>query len=148
MKYIVALLSLLVAAVSGFAPMATPFFNKVFDMDLFAPKSDQNMYGARKKKNLKVGKLGSKAYVPNGLSRAEYEKIRAGEQAKKDANYAKNVKKAGKFQDFTVWYINRGTDKQDGWKKSVTLGHTMAKTKFDWSGKKDENKKYDGLAKK
>jgi len=81
-----------------------------------------------------VGKLGSKSYIPDGLSKAQYEKLRAKEDAAKDANYKRNVKKAGVFQDYTEFYIKRGTDVTDNWIKSVTRGHDMAKTKYDWSG--------------
>uniref|UniRef100_A0A7S2A531 PS II complex 12 kDa extrinsic protein n=1 Tax=Trieres chinensis TaxID=1514140 RepID=A0A7S2A531_TRICV len=143
------------ASASGFVPVndaARPstslngFFNKVFGMDLFAPVSDQNDYGARNKKNLKTGKIGTGSYVPSGLSAAEYQKIRDEADAKKAANYQKNVAKAGKFIDYTDWYIKRGTDVKDSWIKDVNRGHTMAKTKFDWSGKSDPSKKYDGSA--
>lgn len=51
-----------IASTSAFAPInngARPstqlqksFFKTVFDMDLFAPVSDQNDYGARNKKNV------------------------------------------------------------------------------------------------
>jgi hypothetical protein len=117
---------------------AKPFFNRVFDMDLFAPVKDQNNYGARQGKNLKVGKLTDKSYIPAGLTKAQYENVRSADQKKKDQRYAKNVAKAGKFQDFTAWYAKRGTQENGGWLKSVTLGHNMAKTKYDWSGDKDK----------
>jgi hypothetical protein len=42
--------------------------------------------------------------------------------------------KAGIFEDFTEWYKQRGTDLNQSWVKSVTQGHTMVKTKYDWSG--------------
>jgi hypothetical protein len=42
--------------------------------------------------------------------------------------------KAGIFEDFTEWYKQRGTDLNQSWVKSVTRGHTMVKTKYDWSG--------------
>lgn len=51
-----------------------------------------------------------------------------------------NVKKAFKYQDFTEWYAKRGTEEAGSWLKSVTLGHTMAKTKYDWSGVEDAKK--------
>ena len=123
------------------------FFQSVFGMDLFAPVADQNDYGARSKKNLSTGKLSSNSYVPAGLSKAEYEKIRSADQAKKDANYAKNVAKAGKFTDYTAWYRKRGTDTNDSWIKSATRGHEMAKTKYDWSGSSDAPG-YTGIEKK
>ena len=82
------------------------------------------------------------------MSAAEYQKIREEEKKKKDSIYQKNVAKAGKFQDFTKFYIQRGTDTDDKWAKSVTRGHTMAKTKYDYSGSKDENKKFEAFIKK
>merc|ERR1712045_663543 len=114
------------------------FFSTIFDMDLFAPKADQNDYGARGKKNVKVGALSSNSYVPAGLTKEQYAKVRADEQKKKEANYKKNVAKAGIFQDYTEFYIKRGTDTNENWNKSATKGHTMAKTKYDWSGAKNE----------
>jgi hypothetical protein len=66
------------------------------------------------------------------MSAAQYQKIRDGEVSKKAANYDKNVKKAGIFEDYTEFYIKRGTDKSQAWKKDVNLGHRMAKTKYDW----------------
>ena len=114
---------------------------RIFDMDLFAPVADQNDYGARAKKNLKQGKIGSNSYVPSGLSASEYAAIRDKEAAKKAANYQKNVAKAGKFLDYTKFYMDRGTDTSQSWFKSVTRGHTMAKTKYDWSGKSDTSSK-------
>jgi hypothetical protein len=84
---------------------------------------------------IKVGKITDKSYIPNGLTKEQYEKIRAAEVAKKEANYKRNVAKAGKFEDFTEWYKARGTDISDNWIKSVTRGHRMVKTKYDFSGK-------------
>lgn len=124
------------------------FFKTIFDMDLFAPVSDQNDYGARNKKNLSSGKLGDSSYVPAGLTKAQYEAIRAADEKKKKDNYAKNVAKAGVFTDYTAWYTKRGTDTSEGWAKSVTKGHEMAKTKYDWSGEKDENKQGEWFTKK
>ena len=86
---------------------------------------------------LQQGKITSNSYVPNGLTAAEYEKFRAQEAAKKQANYERNVKKAGVFIDYTDWYKKRGTDTNQAWAKDVNKGHRMAKTKYDWSGGKD-----------
>jgi len=72
------------------------------------------------------------------LSAAEYNKFRAAEASKKKARYEANVKKAGVFDDFTEWYAKRGTDVTQNWAKSVTNGHRMAKTKYDWSGLSDK----------
>jgi hypothetical protein len=94
---------------------------------------------------LKVGKIGSNSYVPEGLTAAQYAKVRNKDQAKKDKNYQKNVAKAGKYIDFTKWYLDRGTDVSDKWVKTVSRGHTFAKTKYDFSGKaSDDQKNYDG----
>ncbi|GMI11218.1 hypothetical protein TrRE_jg11762, partial [Triparma retinervis] len=49
-------------------------------------------------------------------------------------NYQKNVAKAGKFEDYTDFYLKRGTDINGNWLKSVTRGHKMVKTKYDWAG--------------
>jgi len=117
-----------------------PLFNRIFNMDLFAPVSDQNDYGARNKKNLDAAKLGSKSYVPAGLTKDQYEKIRSKDSKSKADNYAKNVAKAGKFLDYTEFYINRGTDTSEAWNKDINKGHRMAKTKYDWSGQVEEAK--------
>ena len=61
MKTSVALTLACVASASAFAPQQTPvrqttelnaLFDKIFEMDLFAPKADQNDYGARNKKTV------------------------------------------------------------------------------------------------
>lgn len=159
MKCTSAIILATLISVSAFAPQQqsvrstvaqNALADRIFGMDLFTPVKDQNNYGARKNKNLKVGKITEKSYIPNGLSKAEYEKIRAADQAKKDQKYQSAVSKAFKYQDFTEWYAKRGTELNQGWKKAVTLGHTMAKTKYDWSGtsdaKKFESTKTDGFA--
>ena len=105
-------------------------------MDLWEPVKDSNDYGGRSKKNLKTGTLTDKSYVPFGLTKAQYEKIRSEEAAKKDANYQRNVKKAGVFTDYTDFYLKRGTEENGSWMKLPNLGHEMAKTKYDWSGEK------------
>uniref|UniRef100_A0A7S2P108 RxLR effector protein n=1 Tax=Leptocylindrus danicus TaxID=163516 RepID=A0A7S2P108_9STRA len=159
MKTTAALILCSVASVAAFAPAQVArsetsldakrsIFQIVSDMDLFAPVSDQNNYGARNKKNLKQGSIGSNSYVPSGLTADQYNKIRSSDEAKKNANYAKNVAKAFKFQDYTAFYTKRGTDLNQGWKKSVTLGHDMAKTKYDWSGKRDETKFFESAVNK
>lgn len=138
----------LVASVQGFAPtqqgrvdtqLQESLFDKIFGMDLFEPVKTQNDYGARGKKNLKTGKItAGSSYVPSGMSAAEFEKIRSRDAAKKAANYQRNVAKAGIFEDYTEWYKKRGTDNSQAWAKSATLGHRMAKTKYDWSGLSDK----------
>ena len=154
MKSLIAVVAL-VASVQAFVPATTSssssssstaqyaLADRIFNLDLFAPKQDQNNYGARSKKNVKVGTLSEKSYVPSGLTLAQYEKIRKEQQTKKDENYQRNVKKAGIFIDYTDFYTKRGTELSGAWKKSVTLGHNMAKTKYDWSGT-SEAKVYDG----
>jgi hypothetical protein len=153
MKLIAVLSAVCIASAAAFVP-STPstvktaldatkgknkepsFFDRIAAMDLFAPVSTQNDYGARNKKGLSTQKISSGGYVPDGLSLSQYNKVRAADEKKKAANYARNVAKAGKFQDYTEFYIKRGTDTKEAWAKTVTKGHDMAKTKFDWSGKK------------
>jgi hypothetical protein len=94
---------------------------------------------------LKVGKIGANSYVPAGLTKAQYESVRAKDQAQKNSNYARNVKKAGVFEDYTEFYIKRGTDTNQSWKKSATLGHRMTKLKYDVDS--ENQKKYDGKSK-
>jgi hypothetical protein len=79
----------------------------------------REQYGARAKKNLKLGKITEKSYIPSGLTKEQYEKIRQTEKAKKDANYQRNVKKAFKYTDFTEWYKKRGTDVNGAWLKVI-----------------------------
>merc|ERR1712119_220973 len=113
-------------------------FEKIADLDLFAPNPDVNTYGARNKKTLKTGKITEgKSYVPAGLTAEQYAKVRAGD----------SKKKAGIFEDYTEFYKKRGTDISEAWSKSVTKGHRMAKTKYDWSGSQD-NPAQVGLAAK
>jgi len=121
-------------------------FGVVSDLDLFAPKSTQNDYGARGGKKLSVGniKKDGSSYVPSGMTAAEYNNIRSKTAQKKAANYQMNVAKAGKFIDYTDWYIKRGTDINDNWITNVTGGHTMAKTKFDWGNIDNDKPDYTG----
>merc|ERR1719145_536530 len=146
MKTITLLLLLgAVTLVSAFVPGTQPktnlalngIFEKIADMDLFAPNPTVNTYGARSKKKLAVGKITDKSYVPAGLTKEQYAKLRRKDAKKKAENYERNVKKAGIFEDYTEFYKKRGTDVSDSWAKSVTKGHRMAKTKYDWSGSKD-----------
>jgi hypothetical protein len=74
------------------------------------------------------------------LTKSQYEAVRAKDDKKKSDNYQKNVNKAGKFLDYTKFYIERGTDVKDDWKKDVNLGHRMTKTKYDYSGGKNDGK--------
>jgi hypothetical protein len=76
---------------------------------------------------IKTAKIGSNSYVPAGLTASQYQKIRDADEAKKNANYEKNAKKAGKFLDFTAFYTQRGTDVTQSWIKAPSRGHTMAK---------------------
>lgn len=159
MKTSIALVAACIASTSAFAPsnngarantqLSETFFNKIFDMDLFAPNKEVNDYGARNTKNVKTGAIGDNSYIPNGLTKEQYAKLRKQEADKKGANYQRNVAKAGKFLDYTQFYIDRGTDVNDKWNQSPTKGHRMAKTKFDWTGKKDDSKKQEtGATKK
>lgn len=140
MKTAAAISLALLASASAFAPAPSSngrvsvareasIADRIFGMDLFEPNKEQNDYGARSKKNVKVGSLSSNSYVPAGLSKAEYEKIRSAEAKKKADNYERNVKKAGVFTDFTDWYAKRGTELEGSWKKKVTLGHGKYQTK-------------------
>jgi len=112
-------------------------FQTIFEMDLWAPVSTSNNYGARSKKQLGTGNLSSRSYVPSGLSKSQYESMRKKDSSKKDANYKRNAAKEGKFLDYTKFYLDRGTDFKDDWYSKVTGGHRMAKTKYDWSGEQD-----------
>jgi len=142
------------ASAAAFAPAAKVpastqlqegLFKKISNMDLWAPVSDSNDYGGRKNKNLKTGKLTEKSYIPSGLTKAQYEKIRGDTDKKKDANYKRNVAKAGVFTDYTDFYLKRGSDENGKWMNLPNKGHDMAKTKYDWSGEKDDNPGYTGL---
>lgn len=94
---------------------------------------------------LKQGQITGNSYVPNGLTAAQYAAIRAKDQQKKEENYKRNVNKAFKFLGYDEFYKSRGTDLSGTWKKDVNLGHRMAKTKFDWSGKKNEVKGFESF---
>ena len=72
------------------------------------------------------------------MTAAEYNKIRADADAKKEANYQRNVKKAGIFEDFTDFYLKRGTAEGGNWLKSAGKGHVFVKTKYDWAGDSDK----------
>ena len=72
---------------------------------------------------------------------AEYAKIRAADEKKKAENYQKNVQKAFKFEDFTSFYLKRGTSEGGSWLNAPAKGHRMAKTKYDYSGAKVEDNK-------
>jgi hypothetical protein len=116
-------------------------FDDIANMDLFSPVKDQNDYGARNKKKLGGGKLTDKSYVPAGLSKAEYEKVRAADEAKKAKSYQKNVAKAGKFLGFDEFYLKRGTEEGGSWLKAPAKGHRMAKTKYDYDNVSSNAKK-------
>jgi hypothetical protein len=153
MKVAVALCSLLAASsASAFAPQQQPIrstsvarealADRVFGMDLF--NKEASMYGARAKKDLKVKPLGSNAYVPNGLTKAEYEKIRSADFQKKQAIYQKKASKAGTFENFTAFYKSRGTEEGGAWLKAPSKGHKMVKTKYDWgTGVDKDSKKFE-----
>lgn len=79
------------------APEKKSLASRIFDLDLFEPVKEQNNYGARSKKKLATGKITSSSYIPNGLTKAQYEKIRTGEKAKKEANYKAKMAKVSVF---------------------------------------------------
>ena len=144
MKFSALLVAASVATASAFVPSTTSapsstqlnesLFKKISNLDLWAPVADSNDYGARGKKKIVTGKLTEKSYIPSGLTKAQYEKIRAESDKKKAANYQKNVAKAGVFEDYTEFYVKRGTEVNGSWMNLPNLGHRMAKTKYDWSG--------------
>jgi len=106
-------------------------FRRINEMDLYAPFKTKNEFGARSKKDLRVGKIDAKkSYIPSGMNAAQYTAMRNKEQSNKDARYAKA--KANTFTVFTDWYIKRGTDVSDNWRETLLKGHTMVKTKYDW----------------
>jgi len=112
-------------------------FSTISNMDLWAPVKDSNNYGGRSKKNMKTGKITNDSYIPSGLTKAQYEKIRSDTDKKKAANYQRNVAKAGVFEDYTEFYVKRGSDEGGKWMNLPNLGHRMAKTKYDWSTSND-----------
>ena len=144
MKFSALLVAASVATASAFVPstrsassstqLNESIFKKISNLDLWAPVADSNDYGARGKKKIVTGKLTEKSYIPTGLTKAQYEKIRAEADKKKAANYQKNVAKAGVFDDYTEFYLKRGTEVNGSWMSLPNLGHRMAKTKYDWSG--------------
>ena len=75
------------------------------------------------------------------MTASQYSAIRSKDQSKADANYKKNVAKAGKFQDFTAWYVKRGTSEGGNWLSSAGRGHTFAKLKYE---DQSAQKNYDG----
>jgi hypothetical protein len=74
------------------------------------------------------------------LTADEYRKIRAADAKKAEEKYEYNVKKAGKFLGFDQFYLNRGTEEGGSWLKSAGRGHRFAKTKYDYSGEKNDTK--------
>ena len=148
MKVTAILIAASVASASAFVPsngratsapstqLNESLFKKISNMDLWAPVADSNDYGARSNKKIVTGKLTDRSYGPAGVTKAQYEKIRADADKKKAANYQKNVAKAGVFIDYTDFYLKRGTAENGSWMKLPNLGHRMAKTKYDWSGEK------------
>jgi hypothetical protein len=114
---------------------------QVFSLD----RSDKESlkFGARAKKNLKTGKIGARSYVPSGLSPAQYKAMRDEERADREKKYKEKSAKAFKFLEFNKFYQKRGTNLDGPWVKDPTKGHRMAKFKYDFSGKKDESKKFE-----
>ena len=155
MKTSALLIAASVASASAFVPAAKApvstelngLFKTISDMDLWAPVADSNNYGARGNKKIKTGTLTDRSYVPSGLTKEQYAKIRSEADSKKAANYEMNVKKAGIFTDYTDFYLKRGTSENGNWMKLPNLGHRMAKTKYDWSGEQDDSPQYTGVGK-
>lgn len=69
--------------------------------------------------------------MPNGLTPAQYAKIRAEDAAKREKAYKEKIAKAGKFGDFAQWL-------KAGQKR------TFAKLKYS----DEDGKLYDGAVKK
>ena len=111
-----------------------------YHFNFYAIQPTDTTTTATKNPQLKDGSIGSNSYVPDGLTPEQYKQVRAQEKAKKEAKYAKNASKAGKFEDFTKFYLQRGTSEGGSWLKAPARGHRMVKTKFDWSGKKNDSK--------
>ena len=78
--------------------------------------------------------------MPAGLTADQYRSVRAADAAKAKARYDKNVAKAGKYLGFDTFYNKRGTAEGGSWIKAPGRGHTFAKTKYDFSGEKDDTK--------
>jgi hypothetical protein len=77
---------------------------------------------------LKLGEIKpGQSYVPSGLTAKQYAELRSKEAKKKAENYERNVKKAGVFLGYDEFYLKRGTDLDQAWKKDPNLGHRMAK---------------------
>mmetsp|Transcript_23794 Transcript_23794/g.94361 ORF Transcript_23794/g.94361 Transcript_23794/m.94361 type:complete len:120 (+) Transcript_23794:57-416(+) len=117
MARFLALVALLVAAVSGFSPAPAP-------LGLRAASTSTQLYG----------------YVPQGLTEAEYKKKLAEQEAKSKANKAK-FPKGKSFLDVGTW-LNQLEGKQsfkgENFKGS---GHTFAKQKFATKEEYDAAKK-------
>lgn len=103
------------------AALNESLFTKIANMDLWTQVKDSNDYGARSNKKLAPGSLSANSYVPDGRNKSQYANLGKQEEAKKAANYDRNVKKAGKVLDYTLFYKQRGTDTGSDWKKPFTL---------------------------
>eukprot|EP00555_Chaetoceros_dichaeta_P004380 CAMPEP_0198263850 /NCGR_PEP_ID=MMETSP1447-20131203/13836_1 /TAXON_ID=420782 /ORGANISM="Chaetoceros dichaeta, Strain CCMP1751" /LENGTH=196 /DNA_ID=CAMNT_0043952597 /DNA_START=23 /DNA_END=613 /DNA_ORIENTATION=- len=127
------------AASAKGAKKSVTLSQRIFDMDLFSPVKEQNDFGARNtmKKDFKTGTLSKNSYVPQGLTKAQYEKVRSADSTAKKNNYNKFFSKVGTTLGFYEFYKGRGTDTSQGWKDKVTAGHVFAKTKYDWQGDDD-----------
>jgi len=150
----VAIVLVVAATVQGFTPssrqlvpggrvggtsteLQKSIFDAISDMDLWAPDKDANTYGARKKKKLGIGDIkAGKSYVPDGLTAAQYQELRKKQETSKKDNYQRNMSKRNTHGRYYEFYKDRGTDLNADWAKNKnTLGHTFAKTKYDWQGK-------------
>ena len=77
-----------------------------------------------------MGKLTNNSYVPSGMSKAEYDKIRTKEKQSKEQKHNKYAGKKDEYGEFQDFYAQHGTDKNAAWR-------TMCKTKYDWQGDDD-----------
>merc|ERR1711865_372770 len=128
----------------GFAPVApssttTALQGSLFDgiagMDLYAPKKDQNEYGARKKKKLSVGKIqAGKSYVPDGLT-AKHTKVSVPNNRRRRNRITPATLRRRVCLKITPTFTRSVVPISQDWAKNKnTLGHRFAKTKFDWAG--------------
>jgi len=116
----------------------TKIAQRIFGMDLWAPISKSNDFGARTGKKLQAAALGRNSYVPEGLSKADYMKVRNNDDQKKKKQYSKVMSKVGSSTSFYSWYKSRGTDKGDKWLDADGRGHAFAKTKYNWGAEDDD----------
>ena len=89
--------------------------------------------GGKKKTDFKVneGTANKGTYVPDGLTKAQYDKVLA-EEAKKKAAKAKKFPKGKEVETLTEWMNNEAKKGNKG-TDLLTKGHRMVKAKYsDW----------------